>query len=272
MSARAIAQTTRGSRHGFIRRMVSPGDMGEAIKPFIFLDHIDGEVRSGTGFPFHPHSGIATLTYALGADVAYEDTTGKEGVLPARGLEWMMAGGGVWHRGHVLPEQNRINGFQLWVAMPPSHEEAPAESHYIAPDRVPEVGGVRVLLGTYGGERSPVPAPASMNYLDVALPDGARWTYEPPAGHDVAWCMVHRGSARVNGTELVDTLAVFEPGSGAIDFEARGETRVLLGSAARHEHPLVLGTSSVHTDRAALDRSLARIRDIGTTLRAQGRV
>ena len=75
-----------------------------------------------------------------------------------------------------------------------------------------------------------------------------------------------------NGGRGIRTLAVFEPGSGAIDFEARGETRVLLGSAARHEHPLVLGTSSVHTDRAALDRSLARIRDIGTTLRAQGRV
>lgn len=76
----------------------------------------------------------------------------------------------------------------------------------------------------------------------------------------------------MNGTELVDTLAVFERGSGAIDFEARGETRVLLGSAARREHPLVLGASSVHTDRAALDRSLVRIRDIGTTLRSQGRV
>lgn len=272
MSARAVAQTTRGSRHGFIRRMVSPGDLGEAMKPFVFLDHIDGEVRPGMGFPFHPHSGIATLTYVLDADGAYEDTTGKEGVLRARGVEWMMAGGGVWHRGHVLPHQPRINGFQLWVALPPSHEEAAPESRYVTPEDVPEVDGVRVLLGVYGGARSPVPAPSPMNYLDVALPDGARWTYEPPAGHDVAWCMVHRGAARANGVELIDTLAVFAPGSGTIEFEARGETRVLLGSAARHEHPLVLGTSSVHTRRAALDRSLGRIQEIGRSLRAQGRV
>ena len=45
-----------------------------------------------------------------------------------------------------------------------------------------------------------------------------------------------------------------------------------LGSAAPHGHPLVLGTSSVHTDTAALERSLGRIREIGAGLRREGRV
>ena len=35
---RTIDLRTRGNQHGFIRRMVSPGDIGERIKPFIFLD------------------------------------------------------------------------------------------------------------------------------------------------------------------------------------------------------------------------------------------
>jgi redox-sensitive bicupin YhaK (pirin superfamily) len=272
VSARGIRLRTRGSRHGFIRRMVSPGDLGEAIKPFVFLDQIKGEVRPGMGFPFHPHSGIATLTYVRDADGTYEDTTGKSGVLRAGGLEWMMSGGGVWHRGGVLPNTTHLHGFQLWVAMPPSHEEAPAESHYIPPEEVPLVENVRVLLGGYGGRRSPVPAPASMTYLDAHLRDGERWTYTPPADHRTAWCFVHEGTARVAGTELTDTLAVFDEGDGAITFEARGETRVLIGSAAPHGHPLVLGTSSVHTDMAALERSLGRIREIGAGLRREGRV
>ena len=72
---RTIDLRTRGNQHGFIRRMVSPGDIGERIKPFIFLDYVGGKVASGTGFGFHPHSGIATLTYQVNADIAYEDTT-----------------------------------------------------------------------------------------------------------------------------------------------------------------------------------------------------
>jgi redox-sensitive bicupin YhaK (pirin superfamily) len=177
----------------------------------------------------------------------------------------------VWHRGGVVPTVPRLHGFQLWVAMPPTHEEAPATSQYIPPEDVPDVDGVRVLLGAYGGRRSLVPAPASMNYLDAHLPAGARWTYAPPAGHRVAWCFVHEGTARVNGERLQDVLAVFEEGEGPLAFEAEGEARILLGSAVAHPHPLVLGTSSVHTEVAALDRSLGRIREIGDTLRRSGR-
>jgi redox-sensitive bicupin YhaK (pirin superfamily) len=271
---RAIQGRTRGSRHGFIRRMVSPGDIGELIKPFIFLDHIESEVRPGMGFGFHPHSGIATLTYVLDADGTYEDTTGKSGVLRARGLEWMMAGGGVWHRGGVVEDSSaRVTGFQLWVAMPPSHEEAAAESHYIEPEAVPEVDGVRVLLGSYQGHRSPVPVPNDMTYLDVKLSSAQRWTHEPPPSHDVAWVFVHQGTARVNGQLVTDALVVFERGEGVIELIADGgEARVLFGSAQRHEHPLVLGTSSVHTERAALERSLRRIHAIGADLRREGKV
>jgi redox-sensitive bicupin YhaK (pirin superfamily) len=271
---RAIHGSTRGSRHGFIRRMVSPGDLGELLKPFIFLDHFDSDVRPGMGFGFHPHSGIATLTYILDADGTYEDTTGQSGVLRARGLEWMMAGGGVWHRGGVREgSSDHVSGFQLWIAMPPSHEEAAAESQYIDPEAVPEVDGVRVLLGSYRGERSPLEVPNDMTYLDVRLSEGQRWLHEPPPSHDVAWAFVHQGAVRVQGRSVTDALVVFEPGAGAIELLAEGgAARVLFGSARRHEHPLVLGTSSVHTSRDALDRSLRRIRAIGAQLHRDGRL
>src|SRR6202045_4294792 len=60
--ARAIVQRTRGRTHGPVTRLMSPSDLGELPKPFVFLDLFDHE-----GAPFngglHPHSGIATLTY-----------------------------------------------------------------------------------------------------------------------------------------------------------------------------------------------------------------
>src|SRR5260221_7388680 len=97
VARRGIALRTFGHQHGPITRLVSPSDIGEAIKPFVFLDR--GEVRySGRPlFGIHPHSGIATLTVVLDGHMAYEDTTGKKGTVGAGGLEWMKAGGGVWH-------------------------------------------------------------------------------------------------------------------------------------------------------------------------------
>lgn len=163
-----IVHRTRGSTHGAITRLVSPGDLGEVLKPFIFLDRF--EVPAGgqpPRFGMHPHSGIATLTYLMSGQTAYEDTTGEhgaKGVLPNGGVEWMMAGGGVWHTG-APDNTERVLGFQLWVAMPPEHELAEAHSIYLGPEGVPHVGPARVLLGAYEGAVSPIPAPSDMTYL-----------------------------------------------------------------------------------------------------------
>ena len=272
MNQRPIRSRTQGSQRGFIRRMVSPGDLGEHLKPFVFLDHLRGEMTPGAGFPYHPHSGIATVSFILNADATYEDTTGARGVLRARGVEWMQSGGGVWHVGQIQPRERISEAFQLWVALPAAIEEAPATSQYVPPEQVPTVDGVTVLLGEYGGARSAVPAVQPMNYLHADLAEGRRWAYEPPAGHDVAWCFVHDGRARVQGEEVSGELVTFAHGAAPIVVEALGPTRVLLGSARRHRHPLVLGTSSVHTRPEALAASLQRIRAIGEDLRRDGRV
>ena len=41
VAQRAIVLRTRGFRHGPITRLVSPSDIGELIKPFVFLDLFD---------------------------------------------------------------------------------------------------------------------------------------------------------------------------------------------------------------------------------------
>jgi len=98
-TTRRIVHTTSGHRHGPISRLVSPSDIGELIKPFVFLDHFEVAPRPEPFMGIHPHSGIATLTVVLGGGVVYEDTTGKTGTVPTGGLEWMKAGNGVWHDG-----------------------------------------------------------------------------------------------------------------------------------------------------------------------------
>src|SRR3989475_10315145 len=125
--ARQIALSTRGRRHGPITRLVSPSDIGELIKPFVFLDHAEVAPRPEPLFGIHPHSGIATLTTVLRGGMVYEDTTGMTGSVPTGGLEWMKAGNGVWHDGGATPREPP-RGLQLWAALPPSGEDAPPES------------------------------------------------------------------------------------------------------------------------------------------------
>ena len=268
---RRIEQRARGLQHGFIRRMVSPGELGERLKPFVFLDHLRGHVPPGSGFGFHPHSGIATLTYQLNADAAYEDTAGQKGTVEA-GLEWMRAGGGTWHQGFIHSREAEAAGFQLWIALPPGVEDGPPEGIYVPPSEVPQVGNVRVLLGAYGGASNPIPAPSSITYLDVVLAAGEAWRFDPPQEHTIGWAFVYRGRARSDCGEVAGELVVLDESNGAFEIEALEPSRVLLGSAAKHDHPLVLGSHSVHTNAASLARGVAQIRAIGEGLRRAGRL
>ncbi|MDQ0043237.1 pirin family protein [Variovorax boronicumulans] len=271
--ARAIVYRTRGAQHGPITRLMSPGDLGEFLKPFVFLDLFGFDVGGGhKGFGMHPHSGIATLTWLIEGDTLYEDTTGEQGVLHGGGVEWMRAGNGVWHTGAPAPGVKRVRGFQLWVALPASEENAPAQSIYLAPSQVPQEGPARVLLGCYGAAQSAIPAPAPMNYLAVELKDGERWRYTPPAGHTIGWVAVNAGRLDAGGPVDTGELAVFEESGEAIDFLASGDTSFVLGSAVKHPHELVMGHYSVHTSRATLDQGEAEIRRIGATLRQEGRL
>jgi redox-sensitive bicupin YhaK (pirin superfamily) len=271
VDARRIALTTRGRRHGPITRLVSPSDIGELIKPFVFLDHAEVAPRPGPLFGIHPHSGIATLTVVLRGGLAYEDTTGKKGSVPAGGLEWMKAGNGVWHDGGPTPGEP-LRLFQLWVALPPSEENAPPESQYIAPEAVQEEGPVRVILGRYGQARSAMRAPAGINYFHVRLKDGELWRYSPPEGHTVAWLAVDQGDLRSPAPIRAGELAVFEESEAAIALQADGDTSFVLGSAIKHPHPLVLGYYSVHTSETALAKGEAEINRIGERLRTAGRL
>src|SRR5258705_2031195 len=130
ISMRRVVHRTRGSSHGPVTRLVSPSDLGELIKPFVFLDYFDLKPQGREWFGIHPHSGIATFTLMLSGSVAYEDTTGKTGVLPAGGLQLMRAGRGGWDDGRSSG-LNRLHGLQLWVALAPNLEDAAPQSQYV---------------------------------------------------------------------------------------------------------------------------------------------
>ena len=261
VSQRRVHHRTQGRNQGGITRLVSPSDLGNSIKPFVFLDYFD-MVSSGARMNMHPHSGIATLTVILSGKLDYADTTGMHGTLPTGGIEWMNAGGGVWHDGGAT-ENERVQGYQLWVALPPEDENSTAYSQYLPPEQVPSSGPARVILGQYGQAKSLIRTRTPMNYLHVRLKDGEHWRYQPPTDHTVAWIATNRGKLRTATGTLQNEIAVFDESNLAIDFTADGDTEFVLGSSIKHPHELVLGYYSVHTSSKALERGEAEIKRIG---------
>jgi redox-sensitive bicupin YhaK (pirin superfamily) len=266
---RAISYRTTGSGHGPIVRLMSPSDLGHLIKPFVFLDRFEGESSFIHGMPLHPHSGIATVTVITEGNLRFEDAESGTGTIDYGGVEWMRAGGGVWHGKEMsVGTSTRIQGFQLWVALPPALENASVDSQYLESHAMPEVGPARVILGTYEGVESPVRAPAGINYLLVTLRAGESWTYAPPAKHESLWLSVSRGAlcapSLINAREMV----IFERGNGAVTLKALHQDSVfVIGSATPHPHELALGSYSVHTNPHALQAGEAKIAEIGVRLR-----
>lgn len=269
---RKIIHKTRGNGGGVVTRLMSPSDLGRLLKPFVFLDIFNvpaGPSPMNLETGWHPHSGIATVTVIFDGSGRYAETTGNTGTLPTGGVEWMQAGGGVWHTGEMNPEA-AVKGFQLWVALPKDRENAPSSSVYLGPTEVPRKGPARVVLGGVGDAVSPIESPP-MNYLAVELRDGERWAYEPPPGHNVAWVSVLDGKLNASGPVSGGELALFEESDDALEFGAQGDTRFVLGSAPKHPHELFLGSYSVHTSADALRQGEVEIRRIGRELSAQGK-
>jgi redox-sensitive bicupin YhaK (pirin superfamily) len=268
---RRVAFRSRGHSHGYITRLMSPGDLGEVLKPFVFLDLFDNQGDKFPTFGLHPHSGLATLTYVAEGSVSYEDTNGATGILREGGVEWMRAGQGVWHSGGA-GDPGVTRGFQLWIALPPNLELGDSESLYQSAADIPRVGPARVLLGQYAGVANAIAPPSDITYLAVTLKAGETWRYDPPAGHEALWLAMGKGAVEAPDVLEHGEIVLFSRLAGGVSLTARTDAEFVIGSAAPHPHPLALGYYSVHTSAAALAAGEARIDEIRDSLVAQGRL
>jgi len=272
---RRISRRTRGHSHGPITRLMSPSDLGEVIKPFVFLDIFSMDLRGPAGprMPIHPHSGIATVTVLTQGQMHFEDPDAGSGTLGYGAVEWMRAGGGVWHGQEMSPaDVPRVQGFQLWLALPPELENSQPQSRYIEADAMRRAGPAVVIVGEYEGVRSPVPAWGGVNYLLVTLAPGEAWTYQPPPGHSVGWMAVASGAVMTGAPVSAGEMAVFEDGESPIALQNAGDAVAVFvfGSAVPHRHDLHLGNYSVHTTAQALETGERRIAELRRKMLTEG--
>jgi len=271
---RRVTFRTRGTTHGPITRLMSPSDLGQVLKPYVFLDLFDINLHDPrAGFSIHPHSGLATITVITDGDLRFDDPTDGTGHIGFGGFEWMRAGNGVWHgkelSGGTTPG---AKGFQLWIALRSDLEHAQVDSQYIEAKNVPIAGPAHVILGSYEGVRSPARAPEGVTYLLVRLAAGTEWTFTPSATESLAWMAVASGVLVGDTPADAGEMVIFEPAVQPVTLKAgpTGDAIFVIGSATPHPHHLHLGSYSVHTSEDSLARGEASIERLRKLLLAAG--
>ncbi|MGE3273988.1 MAG: pirin family protein [Vicinamibacterales bacterium] len=206
---------------GFEVRRVLPSARRKMVGPFIFLDQMGPAVfvpGAGVDVRPHPHIGLSTVTYLFEGAMRHRDSVGSDQVIVPGDVNWMTAGRGIAHSERT-PDEARANGqamfgLQMWVALPAADEEGPPAFAHHAAGTLPEFedrgARVRLVAGSFMGQRSPVHVPWETLLADVTLAAGARLPVS--ARHDERAIFVVEGTANLAGHRLAaGPLYVLKP-------------------------------------------------------------
>lgn len=235
------------------------------VGPFIYADLIGPTALApgdGVDVPVHPHIGLATVTYLFDGALMHRDSTGAVQRIEPGAVNWMTAGRGVSHS-ERSPHDERvaestIAGLQTWVALPAEAEEIEPSFVHVSAADVPawRVGPVtcRLIAGTSGEHRSPVPVASPVGYVDVVFEDAGSWVFGPETGE--RGVLAVDGAVSVDGADVPERhLLVLDTGAPGV-VSAAGPARVIaLGGASIGER--IISWNFVSSDRSRIDRARA---------------
>ena len=196
------------------------------LKTYPTQEFKDGVAKMGD--TSHPHRGIATFTYLLKGGVEHFDSAGHHGIVGEGGIQWMKAGNGIVHEEVIVVDDDKptvsLNGLQFWINLPAKNKAENPDYMAVQNEDIPEitlpdgVGSVRVLIGEYAGETSPIPTYSELFNYHIKINAGQTFTTQVDEGHEAALVLA-KGSALVNG----EPVALSE----LLAFKNEGETIVI---------------------------------------------
>ncbi|UGA53570.1 pirin family protein [Vibrio sp. VB16] len=207
----------------------------DSVGPIVFLDHMPekiyapGELPATDGSFAHPHRGIATFTYLVKGELNHLDSHSGHGVVKAGGVQWMNAGNGIIHD-EGFPAQLRLEGgsfysFQFWVNLPSKNKAENPDYMPVQSEQLPLIelhggaGTVKVLLGEFQGECSPIPAFTEQFIWHLSLNANQTITIPTRAGHEYGGYLP-MSSAKVSGDVVLQKeFFLFDESEGDIVVE-----------------------------------------------------
>lgn len=246
------------------------------LSPFAFFDAGTMQ-RSDDGLfiGMHPHSGIGIITYFEGADLVHDDSAKHDKVIRDGGLQWIRAGGGVWHQENYIKKESvqtetwSMTLHQLWIQLPPELEESEVEYQNIQPEDLPLVENVKVIVGSYKGHQSPLRVPYEMTYLDIKLKATESFHFETPKGQTAGFIFPRKGNVTLFEDDLpLGHLSILENNEGHLVLTAKTDSEFVLIMGEPQHYPIVTKGGSIHTNQDAIKRSFQRINDIGKLIKS----
>ena len=251
-----------------LKRVIS-GDETELCDPFLLFDDFSSDDPKDylSGFPWHPHRGIETVTYMLSGNVEHEDSLGNKGTIGPGDVQWMTAGSGIIHQ--EMPKSSKtLAGFQLWVNIPAKYKMINPKYRGIVSDEIPtiDMAGVKIRLicGSLGGHAGPIRETfTDAEYFDISIPPSKSFTHEFKQG-TTALCYVIDGEALFGSiTCKKGTLVLYDRTGTELTVKATddGTARVLLLTGRPIKEPIAwYGPIVMNTD-AEIQVAIQQLKD-----------
>ncbi|PWE17463.1 quercetin 2,3-dioxygenase [Marinicauda salina] len=254
-----------------VRTMLSHHHDGDAVSPFLLLDHAGParfeSTRRRRGVGEHPHRGFETVTIVYSGEVEHRDSTGAGGLIGPGDVQWMTAASGILHEERhsatFAAEGGDFEMVQLWVNLPAEHKMSEPGYQTLHAAEIPLVGlpdgagAVRVIAGRYGDHAGPARTFTPVDIWDVRLSPDAVWTFAPPEGRTLALAVLD-GTVEVNGERIVraDQTVRFERTGGEVVVEANNDAKLLVLSGEPIDEPVAAHGPFVMNTEAEIRQAL----------------
>jgi redox-sensitive bicupin YhaK (pirin superfamily) len=222
---------------GFTVRRILPYASHRMVGPFIFFDHMGpAQFKPGEGMDVrpHPHINLATVTYLFEGVIRHRDSLGSDQLIEPGAINWMTAGRGIVHSERTPDAQRaqgiRVNGIQLWVALPFEHEETePSFTHYpkdVLPEFAYGTSRIKLLVGSLFGKTSPVKIHSDLFYAEARIKKGERLDFNVDGRESAAYIV--EGLVRVDGNEGGPCSMIVARETTNMILEASEDSKVML--------------------------------------------
>ena len=227
------------------------------VGAWCFADHMGpADVTEGSGLDVgpHPHTGLQTVTWLVDGEALHKDSLGSEQIIRPGQLNLMTSGGAVSHAeeatGHY---RGTLEGVQLWVALPERtrHGAAAFEHHAALPQGEVDGAVATVLLGEYGGVRSPARTDTPIVGVDLELRDRTLLPLRPDFEYAV---VVLDGAVGIDDRPLrPGTMGYLGRGREELVLDVRDQAKVMLLGGEPFEEPILMWWNFVARTREEID-------------------
>ena len=219
------------------RRMVGPWCFLDRFGPLSFTDGMPMDVAP------HPHMGLQTVSWLLEGEIAHDDSLRSEALLRPGGVNVMTSGHAIAHAERTPREHTgKLNGVQLWTALPESRRHGAAAFQHLA--EVPRVespaGLVHVFAGSIDSATSTADHFSPIVGAELRVHRGHELALPLDEGFEHA-VLVRDGDVTLEGQTLEPRVLYYlDPGRADLALTSTAGARVLLIGGAPFEEPILM--------------------------------